>query len=59
MISNPERCTDLFVVMFKLEDDWVGQNQSYLEIRTKKWTVPYKTDDGYSNHAEWEAGHSE
>ena len=64
MISNPERCTDLFVVMFKLEDGWVGQNKSYrclnLEIRTEKWTVPYKTDDGYScNHAEWEAEHSE
>ena len=44
MISNPERCMDLFVVMFKLEDGWVGQNQSShcsnLEIHMEKWTVP-------------------
>ena len=45
MMSNPERCTDLFVVMLKLEGGWVGPNQSErcsnLEIRTEKWTVPY------------------
>ena len=44
MMSNPERCTDLFVVMLKLEGGWVCQNQSErcsnLEIRTEKWTVP-------------------
>ncbi len=28
MMSNPEMCTDLFVVMFKLEGGWVFQNQS-------------------------------
>ena len=28
IISNPERCTDLFVVMLKLEGGWVGRNQS-------------------------------
>ncbi len=41
MMSNPERCTDMFVVMLKLESGWVGQNQSEhcsnLEIRTEKW----------------------
>ncbi len=26
--SNPERCTDIFGVMLKLECVWVGQNQS-------------------------------
>ncbi len=40
MMSNPERCTDVFVAMFKLEDGWMGQNQSErcsnLEIRTEK-----------------------
>ncbi len=45
MMSNPERCTDMFVVMLKLEGGWVGQNQSEhcsnLEIRTEKWTIPY------------------
>ena len=43
-MRNPERCTDLFVVVFKLEGRWVGQNQSErcsnLEIHTGKWTVP-------------------
>ncbi len=28
MMGNPERCTDLFVVMLKLEDGWMGQNKS-------------------------------
>ncbi len=36
---------DLFVVMLKLEDGWVGQNQfercSNLEIHTEKWSIPY------------------
>ncbi len=44
IMSNPERCTDLFVVMFKLDIRWVGQNQSELcsnlEIGTEKWTGP-------------------
>ena len=38
--------TYLFVVMLKLEGGWVGQNQSErcsnLEIRMKKWTIPYR-----------------
>ncbi len=44
-MTNPERCTDLFVVMLKLHGGWMGQNQSKrcsnLEICTEKWTVPY------------------
>ncbi len=44
MMHNPERCTDLFVVMFKLEDGWVSQNQSErcsnLEICMEKSTIP-------------------
>ncbi len=55
MMSNPERCTDLFVIMFKLEGGWVGQNQSELcsnlEIRTEKWTVPNTIID---TPVEWE-----
>ena len=43
MTSNPERCTDLSVVVFKLQDGWVGQNQlkhcSNLDISTQKWTI--------------------
>ncbi len=50
MMSNPERCTDLFVVMLKFEGGWVGQNQfercSNLEIRTEKWTVPKNIPSG-------------
>ncbi len=45
MMSNYERCTDIFVIMLKVEDGWVGQNQSerysYLEICTEKRTIPY------------------
>ena len=44
MMSNPGRCTDLFVAVFKLEGGWVGQNQSEhcsnLEICTEKLTIP-------------------
>ncbi len=44
MMSNPERCTDIFVVMLKLEGGWEGQNQSEqcsnLEIRMEKMDRP-------------------